>query len=639
MDFNVIIPMGGLGERFSNEKFDSPKPFVKAKGKEIIFWVLESLKKSNIDNIYIPYNKILKEFNFEEELIKNFPDINFKFLCLEEDTKGASDTVYKMLIHMSKEERIKPFFTVDGDTFYKINIKEIIKKNGNGIIYFKDYHKKPIYSYIQFNEEKKLTKIQEKNKISDNANVGIYIFKDGDTFLEFYKELEELNVEKEQYISKIFEMMLNKNIEINTFQIKKDNFICLGTPEQVIEFSYNNNTSDKKRICFDLDNTLVTYPKKKNDYTSCLPIQKNINFLNKLKEEGNYIIIHSARRMKTHNGNLDLVKEDILEITKEQLLKFGIHYDELILGKPYADLYIDDKAINAFKNLEKETGFYFKKTGETRNFNSIKFIENKFVEKKSENLNLKGEIFYYKNIPLEIQKFFPKLVSNTDNSYIIEKIPGITFSDLFVNDLLSEEDLSYLFQIIEEIHNFKFKDESQINIYGNYFKKIEKRKLKFAYHNFEKNFEIFDFLDRELTRYEKEEIGEKTIIHGDLTFTNIISNKQNSEIKFIDMKGEIGNTNSIYGDKYYDFAKIYHSILGYDFIIKGMEINKEIVSKNKKIFEEYITKAYGKHIFKEIEILTLSLFVSLIPLHEEWKHQKFWKLTLNLFSEISNLDT
>ena len=35
-----------------------------------------------------------------------------------------------------------------------------------------------------------------------------------------------------------------------------------------------------------------------------------------------------------------------------------ILYHDLILMKPYADLYIDDKAIPAHKDLQKETGLY-----------------------------------------------------------------------------------------------------------------------------------------------------------------------------------------------------------------------------------------------------------------------------------------
>ena len=35
--------------------------------------------------------------------------------------------------------------------------------------------------------------------------------------------------------------------------------------------------------CFDLDNTLVSYPKINSDYTSVEPIQKNIDLLKYLK--------------------------------------------------------------------------------------------------------------------------------------------------------------------------------------------------------------------------------------------------------------------------------------------------------------------------------------------------------------------
>jgi hypothetical protein len=56
----------------------------------------------------------------------------------------------------------------------------------------------------------------------------------------------------------------------------------------------------KLRFCFDLDNTLVTFPKIPNDYTTVEPIQNTINYLKYLKTFGHTIIIYTARRMKTH---------------------------------------------------------------------------------------------------------------------------------------------------------------------------------------------------------------------------------------------------------------------------------------------------------------------------------------------------
>ena len=49
----IIIPLGGVGKRFSDYGFKDPKPLVQVQGKKIISWVLSSLKLSKKDKIYI----------------------------------------------------------------------------------------------------------------------------------------------------------------------------------------------------------------------------------------------------------------------------------------------------------------------------------------------------------------------------------------------------------------------------------------------------------------------------------------------------------------------------------------------------------------------------------------------------------
>ena len=44
--------------------------------------------------------------------------------------------------------------------------------------------------------------------------------------------------------------------------------------------------ADKKRYCFDLDNTLVTFPDIYGDYSTVQPIQRNINFVNLFETNG-----------------------------------------------------------------------------------------------------------------------------------------------------------------------------------------------------------------------------------------------------------------------------------------------------------------------------------------------------------------
>jgi len=73
---------------------------------------------------------------------------------------------------------------------------------------------------------------------------------------------------------------------------------------------------------------------------------------------GHHIIIFTARRMRTHNGNIKKVKKDIETLTINQLKSFKINYDELIFGKPYAHFYIDDLSIHPTENLNVKLGYY-----------------------------------------------------------------------------------------------------------------------------------------------------------------------------------------------------------------------------------------------------------------------------------------
>lgn len=87
--------------------------------------------------------------------------------------------------------------------------------------------------------------------------------------------------------------------------------------------------------CFDLDNTLCL--SNPDDYADSTPITERINIVNRLFEDGHTIIIHTAR------GSLTGL--DLWDLTSSQLQNWGVKHHALQLGKPYADFYVDDKAI------------------------------------------------------------------------------------------------------------------------------------------------------------------------------------------------------------------------------------------------------------------------------------------------------
>lgn len=105
-----------------------------------------------------------------------------------------------------------------------------------------------------------------------------------------------------------------------------------------------------RSIVFDLDDT-ICYPNhdakdSQIKYAQARPNQRIIDIMNKLYDDGYEIIIHSARRMLTHNGDLEKIVDDIGGITEEWLFNHNVPYDKLIFGKPYSHtFYVDDKAI------------------------------------------------------------------------------------------------------------------------------------------------------------------------------------------------------------------------------------------------------------------------------------------------------
>lgn len=110
-----------------------------------------------------------------------------------------------------------------------------------------------------------------------------------------------------------------------------------------------------KIYCFDLDGTICEEKPKGSphtDYAIVKPCKDVIDRVNKLYDEGNIIIISTARHMVTTNGNVLKIEERVGKITRDWLKKYGVKYHELQFGKTFADYYIDDKAvdINKFTN-------------------------------------------------------------------------------------------------------------------------------------------------------------------------------------------------------------------------------------------------------------------------------------------------
>lgn len=250
---NIIIPLGGKGERFAKDGYSNPKPLVDVLNKPMIFWVLDNLNFHIDDKIFIVYSAHLDQHNFTSIVHSKYPQVIF--IPINHQTSGAVETVLfgiKTIMQMSSHKKC---VLLDCDTFYTDDILSVVRNSEHSMVFYtKKDGEKPIYSYIELNAENNcITRIQEKVKISSNANTGCYVFNDIQQLerLSEYVLNNNITFNGEPYTSCVISEFI-KESNVQGHRLDEKCVFSLGTPRELALFKENATC-----FLFDLDGTLV----------------------------------------------------------------------------------------------------------------------------------------------------------------------------------------------------------------------------------------------------------------------------------------------------------------------------------------------------------------------------------------------
>ena len=94
---------------------------------------------------------------------------------------------------------------------------------------------------------------------------------------------------------------------------------------------------------FDIDGTVCA--NTDGDYKSAKPFLNRVQKINDLYKGGNKIIFMTARGMGRSDNDRDFAYKEFYDFTYNQLKSWGLKFHELYLGKPEADIFIDDKGM------------------------------------------------------------------------------------------------------------------------------------------------------------------------------------------------------------------------------------------------------------------------------------------------------
>lgn len=235
---NIVIPMAGAGSRFFQAGYEKPKPFIDVDGKPMIVRVLDNLVYPGARYILIARSEHL---NREKELVawiqKNY---NVTFVAVDSLTEGTACTVLfaRNLIRSSV-----PVVVANSDQIVDVNFEDfindaIVRKLDGSILTFIDEEKNPKWSFARLDENKLVAEVREKQPISNYATVGIYLFSNGEEFVESVVQMmiENDRVNGEFYTCPTYNHLVRKSKKIGVYNINSSQMHGIGTPEDLNKY-------------------------------------------------------------------------------------------------------------------------------------------------------------------------------------------------------------------------------------------------------------------------------------------------------------------------------------------------------------------------------------------------------------------
>ncbi len=272
----------------------------------------------------------------------------------------------------------------------------------------------------------------------------------------------------------------------------------------------------------------------------------------------------------------------------------------------------------------------------SRSFNDIQ-IDGPFITKSSEKEREKiiKEYNWFMNLPDDIAVCTPRIFGKDlfvgRTWYKMEKVKAPSVREIYLFLDSSEETWETLFDAM-------FSQLKTMESYGqkNGFMKsvIEKTKsrvkdIEIPIENKLVNTFIEDFESAMASIAPRQ-----SLMHGDYCFSNLLYDF-NGNITMIDPRGEL------FGDHYYEIAKICHSVLfDYDFVDAELYVKEgkeyKLYNRGKEPIKALFTSMFNKYYSKDereyILLICASLFLSMIPLHSHNRNNQ--EIYYDIFKEI-----
>ena len=233
----IVVPLAGRGSRFSEAGFADPKPLINVCGQPMIKLVIDNIRPSQAHRfVFVCQRQHLVSYGLAAALEGWAPGC--VVVALDGVTEGAACTVLAAREHIGPG----PLMIANSDQYVDIDINIYLAAfvpGSDGLI-MTMYADDPKWSYAETDTSGAVTRVVEKQVISQDATVGIYNFASGDLFLQAADAMIANNrrVNGEFYVAPVYEELISAGRRVTAYNIGEvsESMFGLGTPADLATF-------------------------------------------------------------------------------------------------------------------------------------------------------------------------------------------------------------------------------------------------------------------------------------------------------------------------------------------------------------------------------------------------------------------
>lgn len=241
----VVITMAGRSQRFRDAGHDGPKYKIEVHGRTLFAWSLLSLSSWLRRDVHLVL--VLRQEDTAEEFVREqcaaLGISSFALVELDHTTDGQATTVLAAAPRVLDPDA--PLLVYNIDTHVDPAALSADRVRGDGWL--------PCFpgagagwSFARADEDGRVVEVREKERVSDDATIGLYWFRSFRLYSELYDDALRAGrgvQAGERYIAPLYNDLVQRGGTVFLERIPLAAVVPLGTPAEVQAFSVRSTTS------------------------------------------------------------------------------------------------------------------------------------------------------------------------------------------------------------------------------------------------------------------------------------------------------------------------------------------------------------------------------------------------------------